>query len=162
MKRILTFFAVVVMILPTTARGAELSVAFGAVGNDLEVLQGFLDLFEQRTGHSVSIVSMPSSTTDQFGQYKLWLSAKNRDIDVYMLDVIWAPQLSNHFVDLSNHAADLAALHFPSTIQSQTVDGKLVALPYFTDAPMLYYRKDLLAKYDRPGTNYLAGNGGHC
>ena len=36
---------------------------------------------------------MPSSTTDQFAQYKLWLAAGNADIDVYLVDVIWAPQL---------------------------------------------------------------------
>jgi len=90
---------------------------------------------------------MPSSTTDQFGQYKLWLAAQNADIDVYRTDVIWAPQLADQFLDLSEAAADVAAEHFPSIIESQTVDGKLVALPFFTDAPALYYRKDLLEKH---------------
>ncbi|MEZ5448674.1 MAG: ABC transporter substrate-binding protein [Thiolinea sp.] len=91
---------------------------------------------------------MPSSTTDQFGQYRLWLAAGNADVDVYMTDVIWAPQLSEQFLDLSEAAKDIAADHFPSIIESQTVNGKLVALPIFTDAPALYYRKDLLEKYE--------------
>ena len=36
-------------------------------------------------------------------------------------------------------AKDLAPTHFPSIIQSQTVNGKLVALPIFTDAPAVSY-----------------------
>ena len=90
---------------------------------------------------------MPSSTTDQFGQYKLWLAAGNTDIDVYMTDVIWAPQLADQFVDLTAAAGEVAKTHFPSIVESQTVNGKLVAMPYFTDAPALYFRKDLLDKY---------------
>jgi trehalose/maltose transport system substrate-binding protein len=91
---------------------------------------------------------MPSSSTDQFAQYRLWLAAQNSDIDVYRTDVIWAPQLAANFVDLTAAAADLAPQHFPSIIESQTVNGRLVALPVFTDAPALYYRKDLLDKYN--------------
>ena len=90
---------------------------------------------------------MPPSTTDQFGQYKLWLAAQNTDIDVYQTDVIWAPQLANQLVDLTEATKDVVGAHFPSIIELQTVNGKLVALPIFTDAPALYYRKDLLDKY---------------
>jgi trehalose/maltose transport system substrate-binding protein len=90
---------------------------------------------------------MPPSSSEQFSQYRLWLAAGNADIDVYQTDVVWAPQLTDQFIDLSAAAADIAATHFPSIIASQTVNGKLVALPFYTDAPALFYRKDLLEKY---------------
>ena len=98
---------------------------------------------------------MPSSTSDQFSHYRLWLAAGNPDIDVYMTDVIWAPQLAEQFADLTAAAKDVAKLHFPSIIESQTVNGKLVAIPFFTDAPALYYRADLLEKYkQKPPTTW--------
>lgn len=129
------------------AQAAELSIVSGAVGKDIEILRAQLDIFERRTGHTVSITEMPQSTTDQFGQYRLWLAAGNADIDVYRTDVIWAPQLADHLVDLSDAAAAVADEHFPSIIESQTANGKLVAIPFYTDAPALYYRTDLLEKY---------------
>ena len=131
----------------TAAWAVDLSIVAGSTGKDLEVLRAELDEFEQKTGNHVNVVSMPSSTTNQFEQYRLWLSAQNADIDVYRTDVIWAPQLADHFVDLTDAAKDVVKDHFPAIIESQTVNGKLVALPVFTDAPALYYRKDLLDKY---------------
>lgn len=106
--------------------------------------------FEAKTGHSVNIVAMPSSSSEQLSLYKLWLAARNTDIDVYRVDIVWAPQLASQLLDLTEATADVASLHFPSIIESQTVDGKLVALPLFADAPALYYRKDLLDKYGAP------------
>ncbi|MGV8854370.1 MAG: ABC transporter substrate-binding protein [Devosia sp.] len=133
-----------------SAQAAELSMVSGDTGNGLAFLRTQLDRFEADTGDKVTIVPMPSSTSDQFGQYRLWLAAGNSDIDVYQTDVIWAPQLSDQFLDLTDAAKDVVGDHFPSIIESQTVDGKLVALPAFTDAPALYYRKDLLEKYNKP------------
>ena len=129
------------------AGAAELSIVSGAIGRDIETLRDNLDRFEEMTGHKVSIVEMPSSTTDQFGQYRLWLAAGDTSIDVYRTDVIWAPQLASHLLDLSEAAAEEAKSHFPSIIESQTVDGRLVALPFYADAPALYYRSDLLEEY---------------
>jgi len=138
-----------VTLVAGAAQAAELSIVSGDTGNGLEFLRGQLDKFEADTGHKVTIVPMPSSTTDQFGQYKLWLAAGNTDIDVYQTDVIWAPQLADQFLDLSEAAKDVVGDHFPSIIESQTVNGKLVAMPAFTDAPALYYRKDLLEKHGK-------------
>jgi trehalose/maltose transport system substrate-binding protein len=150
LKKLLVGMLASVTMVASGAQAAELSVVSGDTGNGLAFLQEQLDKFEAATGHTVTVVPMPSSTTDQFGQYRLWLAAGNTDIDVYTTDVIWAPQLADQFLDLTEAAADVVGQHFPSIIESQTVDGKLVALPAFTDAPALFYRKDLLEKYNKP------------
>jgi trehalose/maltose transport system substrate-binding protein len=130
-----------------SAYAVEVNFVSGAVGKDIEVFKELVKPWEKETGNTVKVVPMPSSTTDQFAQYRLWLSAGNADIDVYQTDVIWAPQLADNFEDLTEATKDVIKDHFPSIVESQTVNGKLVAMPLFTDAPALYYRKDLLEKH---------------
>lgn len=142
-----TALATIMVFGAPAAMADEVTYVSGAVGAAIENFERLVAPWEEATGHTVTIVPMPASTTDQFGQYRLWLAASNGDIDIYQTDVIWAPQLAEHFVDLSAAAGDLVNEHFPSIIESQTVDGKLVALPIFTDAPALYYRTDLLEKH---------------
>ena len=139
--------AAVMACVASSAFAVEVTYVSGAVGNAVEDFKAIVAPWEKATGNTVKLVPMPASTTDQFGQYRLWLAAGNGDIDMYQTDVIWAPQLADHFVDLTAAAGDLVKEHFPSIIESQTVDGRLVALPLFTDAPALYYRKDLLEKH---------------
>jgi trehalose/maltose transport system substrate-binding protein len=146
-KGVLALGAGLAALCASAASAETINYVSGAVGNAVANFDALVKPWEDRTGHDVVLVPMPASTTDQFGQYRLWLAAGNTDIDLYQTDVIWAPQLAEHFVDLTEAAKDLAPLHFPSIIESQTADGKLVALPIFTDAPALYYRKDLLEKH---------------
>ncbi|PDV87553.1 ABC transporter substrate-binding protein [Rhizobium sp. H4] len=130
-------------------RAAEISVAANTTGKSIEFLNKQLAIFEKETGNQVKIVTMPSSSSEQFSQYRLWLAAGNKDIDVYQTDVIWAPQLADQFIDLKDATKDVVDQFFPSIVASQTVNDRLVALPLFTDAPALFYRKDLLEKYGK-------------
>jgi trehalose/maltose transport system substrate-binding protein len=137
--------------MATSAGAANLSIVLGDTGSGLQFLQSQVDRYmAANPDDKVTIVPMPSSTSDQFGQYRLWLAAGNSDIDVYTTDVIWAPQLADQFVDLTDAMKDIVGDYFPAIIESQTAKGKLVALPSFTDAPALFYRKDLLEKYNKP------------
>lgn len=144
-----TATAAMLAVFGAPVAAVELFYVSGAVGNAVENFKALVKPWEEATGNTVTLVPMPASTTDQFGQYRLWLAAGASDIDLYQTDVIWAPQLADHFVDLTEAAKDLAPTHFPSIIESQTVNGKLVALPLWTDAPALYYRKDLLEKHGK-------------
>ena len=133
-----------------TVQAADLQIVLGDTGTGLAFLQTQVDRYMAANPEDkVTIVPMPSSTTDQFGQYKLWLAAGNADIDIYTTDVIWAPQLADHLTDLTEATKDIIGGYFPAIVESQTANGKLVALPSFTDAPALYYRKDLLEKYGK-------------
>ena len=151
----LAFGVVAAFLAAPAAYAASLTMVSGATGEDAQFVRSELDKFEQATGDKVSLIKMPPSSSDQFGQYRLWLAAGNSDIDVYQTDVIWAPQLADQFIDLADAAKGVVKDHFPSIIQSQTVNGKLVALPFYTDAPALFYRSDLLTKYGlKPPTTW--------
>lgn len=132
-----------------SAQAAEIAMAANSTGKNLNFIRERLTEFEKQSGHKVKLVTMPPSSSEQFSQYRLWLAAGNTDVDVYQTDIVWAPQLADQFVDLTAAAKDVIAQHFPSVVASQTVDGKLVAMPMYTDAPAMFYRKDLLDKYGK-------------
>jgi trehalose/maltose transport system substrate-binding protein len=80
--------------------------------------------------------------------YLQYFETKSTDADLYQIDVIWPGDLAEHLVDLNQYGADaVASQHFPAIIKNNTVDGRLVGMPWFTDAGLLYYRTDLLEKY---------------
>jgi trehalose/maltose transport system substrate-binding protein len=128
---------------------ATVSVALGAVGAEAQVgeegAQRYMDMCSNIT---VELVEMPDSATERLALYQQFWEAQSGDIDVYQVDVIWPGIIAEHMVDLNEHLdQETIDLYFPGMIEGQTIDGRLVALPWFTDAPGLYYRTDLLEKY---------------
>ena len=96
----------------------------------------------------VRVIDTPDLATDRYGLYLQFFEARSSDIDVYQIDVIWPGDLAEHLLDLYEFGAkEIADEHFPAIIENNTVDGRLVGIPWFTDAGLLYYRTDLLEKY---------------
>lgn len=130
------------------AQAADLTISCGAVGAELTLCEEGVRTWEEKTGHEVDIVSTPNSSTERLSLYQQILSANSSDIDVMQIDVVWPGLLANHLLDLREALGDEAGKgHFPAIVENNTVDGRLVAMPWFTDAGVLYYRKDLLEKY---------------
>lgn len=132
---------------PQAASAAAISISCGAVGQELELCREGVEAWAAQTGNTVTIVSTPNSTTERLALYQQLLAAGAADIDVFQIDVIWPGILASHFIDLAPYSKGAEKLHFPAITANNTVDGKLVAMPWFTDAGVLYYRKDLLEKH---------------
>jgi trehalose/maltose transport system substrate-binding protein len=80
--------------------------------------------------------------------YQQYWVAKSPDVDVYLIDVIWQGIAAPHAVDLKKYYKDdEITAYFPHIIQNNTVGDKLVSIPVYTDAGLLFYRTDLLEKY---------------
>ncbi|GEK72095.1 MULTISPECIES: ABC transporter substrate-binding protein [Halomonas] len=130
------------------ALSAELTISCGAVGAELTLCEQGVEAWENETGHDVEIVSTPNSSTERLSLYQQILSARSGDIDVLQIDVVWPGLLANHLIDLEETLGeDAAEGHFETIVANNTVDDRLVAMPWFTDAGVLYYRKDLLEKH---------------
>ncbi len=115
--------------------------------------------FSQDTGIQVQVLRQPqdvaASATAAFAFFDGLLQAQSRDLDALSVDVIWTGALAPHLVDLNPKLSAEARVHYPATIQNNTVSGRLIGLPSFGDLGMLYYRTDLLQKYGfgaPPGT----------
>jgi len=89
----------------------------------------------------------PNSTTDILALIRQLFAAKSPDLDVIMVDVVWPGVIKDHLLDLKPFSKGVEKEHFPAIVANNTVDGKLVAMPWFTDAGLLFYRKDLVEKY---------------
>jgi trehalose/maltose transport system substrate-binding protein len=129
------------------AGAAEIAISCGAVGQELEFCKQGVDAWAKKTGNSVKVVSTPNDTNERLSLYQQLLAAGAPDIDVFQIDVIWPGILGSHFVDLRPFTKGAEKEHFPAIVENNTVGGRLVAMPWFTDAGVLYYRKDLLEKY---------------
>jgi multiple sugar transport system substrate-binding protein len=90
---------------------------------------------------------MPSDTGQYFDQMRTEFQAGGGDIDVIGGDVIWPAQFAANgwIVDLSDRFTDTDAF-LPGPMQANTYDDKVWGVPWYTDAGLLYYRKDLLEK----------------
>ena len=108
--------------------------------------------FTRQTGIGVEVIPGASSTSDRLAKSELYLAARSPEVDVYQIDVIWPGILADDLLDLSQYIAKSQIdEYFPAIVRNDTVKGRLVGLPYFSDAGLLYYRTDLFAKYGISG-----------
>jgi len=132
---------------PAAAK-VTVSISCSSLGIEMELCRDGAQAWAAKTGNEVRLVSTPADANERLALYQSLLAAKSDKIDVFQIDVVWPGILANQFLDL-NQLIEPGGLggYFQTLIVNNTVNGKLVAVPWFVDAGMLYYRKDLLDKY---------------
>ena len=130
------------------AAGVTVTIACGTVGQDFDFCKKAGDEWSAKTGNTVKHLTIPQSTSDILGLFRQMFAAKSTDLDVLNVDVVWPGIIKDQLLDLTPYTKGAEKEHFPAIVANNTVGGKLLAMPWFTDAGVLYYRKDLLAKYN--------------
>lgn len=137
---------------PGSARaGVSVAVSCSSLGKEQALCRGGAEAWAKATGNTVELVSTPADANERLALYQTLLAAESADIDVFQIDVVWPGALAGHFVDLAEYLpAEALDDHFEVLLANNRVDGRLVAVPWFVDAGLLYYRRDLLEKHGRP------------
>lgn len=135
---------------PCLGASGTVTLIAGSVGQEGQLATDGIARFEALCPDiDVELVARPDSATDTIAQYLQFFEAESSEIDVFQFDVIWPGILAEHLIDLGQYMSeDEIAAHFPAIIGNNTINGQLVGLPWFTDAGLLYYRTDLLEKYE--------------
>lgn len=147
--------ALVVFASAALAAPKKITISCGSNGIERQICIQGTEAWSKKTGIPVEIFSTPNDSNDRLALYQQLLGAKSKDIDVFQIDVIWPGILAPHLLDLTPYVSqEERSQHLAALVKNDTVNGKLVAVPWFTDGGVLYYRKDLLKKHGLkvPGT----------
>jgi len=120
-----------------------------AIGKDNSSwLQGVITGWNQ--GHpsqKVTLLLLPQASNGQLAQLVANLQAKSDLYDVIDMDVIWTAEFASNgwIIPLPQSQFPLGDFLKPA-VDTAMYQGRLYAVPDYSNADLLYYRKDILAK----------------
>ncbi len=103
---------------------------------------------KQNPRQKVTLLLLPEAANDQLAQLVANLQAKSDEYDVIDLDVIWTAEFASN-----GWIIPLPQSQFPElkdflrpAVDTAMYQGRLYAVPDYSNADLLYYRKDILAR----------------
>lgn len=129
--------------LPASA--ANLTVFCASSAQDMELCHSESQGWARQTGNTVTLVSLPADWITILPLYRQVLAAPSAAADVLVIDGTWLGSLASRLgtLDAQEDDTDLAPAPFLS-------NGRRVALPWYRDIGLLFYRQDLLDTYHLP------------
>ncbi len=111
-------------------------------------LQGVVTGWNQRNpSQKVTLLLLPEASNDQLAQLTANLQAKSAEYDVIDMDVIWTAEFaSNGWIIPLPQSQFPLGLFLKPAVDTAMYQGRLYAVPDYSNADLLYYRKDILAK----------------
>jgi trehalose/maltose transport system substrate-binding protein len=127
--------------------GQKITFVGDSVGNGHVRDVALAKRFSKDTGIKVTVTPHPAASDAAYSQLARAFSSKSSSIDVAMIDVVWPGAFAPYLVNLKPKLGKQSKLHAAGIVSNDTIGGKLVAMPWFGDYGILYYRTDLLKKY---------------
>ena len=115
--------------------------------------QAIADFERQNPGVKVVSEIGPQSSTQLHDLLTQKLRNRDTRLDVFVMDVIWPAEFASAgwALPLDRYFTPLEREKFlRAPIEANQYRGQIFGVPLFIDAGLLYYRKDLLEKYNLP------------
>src|SRR6202167_215402 len=121
-----------------------------AIGKDNSGwLQGVITDWNQRyPNQKVTLLLLPEASNDQLAELVANLQAKSDEYDVIDMDVIWTAEFASNgwIIPLPESKFPELSDFLRPAVDTAMYQGRLYAVPDYSNADLLYYRKDILAK----------------
>ncbi len=138
--------------IPDARLGNEFSILIGPDGTG--IYRELTEEFNRRTsGAHVTLVEGPPSTNGREDMYAASFLSGESAYDIVLCDVVWTAKFAaaGWLLDLTTYLSEENAGDFLNAdLEAGKYQGRLYRIPAYTDAGLLFYRKDLVA--DPPKT----------
>lgn len=155
MKKIIAAVALLFSTFISDVECVTLKITCRAKGVELALLKDAIDEWIRSTGnvHKVEIITLPHASNECYALYQQWFSAGSFDVDILQMDIVFVGAFGDYIAPLEEYITpqEVDAEDIFDTVKAcMYKDGHLVALPLYTDVEVLFYRSDLLKKYNKP------------
>ncbi|MFC4114857.1 ABC transporter substrate-binding protein [Nonomuraea zeae] len=134
-----------------TGTGGTGPITFATGRDTTAYLQPLLDRWNQaHPAEKVTLLELPEAADEQRAQIAANLQAQSSRYDVLGLDVVWTAEFAENgwIIPLERGLFPLDRF-LPPVVETAVYKNKLWAVPYTSNAGLLYYRTDLVAKPPR-------------
>ncbi|GAA3133929.1 hypothetical protein GCM10020001_065560 [Nonomuraea salmonea] len=134
-----------------TGTGGTGPITFATGRDTTAYLQPLLDRWnEAHPAEKVTLLELPEAADEQRAQMAANLQAQSSRYDVLGLDVFWTAEFAENgwIIPLERGLFPLDRF-LPPVVETAVYKDKLWAVPYTSNAGLLYYRADLVKKPPR-------------
>ncbi|MCK2221744.1 ABC transporter substrate-binding protein [Actinomadura sp. ATCC 31491] len=134
-----------------TGTGGTGPITFATGRDTTAYLQPLLDRWNQaHPAEKVTLLELPEAADEQRAQMVANLQAQSNRYDVLGLDVVWTAEFAENgwIIPLERGLFPLDRF-LPPVVETAVYKDKLWAVPYTSNAGLLYYRTDLVKKPPR-------------
>ena len=125
----------------------------GGAPSEVDFWQTLIAEFQDQTGIEVDLLRQPTDSDQRRQGLVVSLKSAQPNPDVFLMDVAWIAQFAaSGWLEPLDHEVQSGQLQTDVFFQdvlnlADRYQEKLIALPVYVDGGLLYYRRDLLAKY---------------
>ena len=123
-------------------------ITFAVGSDDADIFATLIKPWNQANPtQQVTLTLLPEAENGQLAQLTANLQAGSSTYDVIAMDVIWTAEFASAgwIIPLESSMFPLGDF-LPPAVDTARYNGHLWAVPYYSNAEVLYYRKDILAK----------------